>query len=265
MRLPRVRFTVRRLMGVVVAAAIALLLVRTDTMLGAWGIGISLPAFVWTLDAGGRANAKAPRRRPSLGLRESMLLVLCLGLWLGWQARLARQQREAVAAIEEYGGFVRFDWESVDGKPVPGAAPRAPGWLRRAIGDHYFQEVAEVNMVYSTDRRGMPALTPRQSDALMANLTAFPRLRHLYIGGELATDRAMDTIGGLAELETLMMWEARVTDAGVAKARGLRNLKVLQLDNAGLGDNALAHLASLVRLEHLDLGGISSRTPGWPT
>ena len=69
-----------------------------------------------------RATVKAPRRRLSLSLRESMLLVLGLGLWLGWQARLAREQREAVAAIEEYGGFVRFDWEFVDGKPVTGAA-----------------------------------------------------------------------------------------------------------------------------------------------
>ena len=73
-----------------------------------------------------RATVKTPRRRLSLSLRGSMLLVLCLGLWLGWQARLARQQREAVAAIEEYGGFVRFDWEFVDGKPVPGAAPSGP-------------------------------------------------------------------------------------------------------------------------------------------
>src|SRR3954470_19147573 len=176
----------------------------------------------------GRATVKAPRRRLSLSLslRGSMLLILCLGLWLGRQAHLARQQREAVAAIEEYGGFVRFDWEFVDGRRVPGAAPRAPGWLRRAIGDHYFQEVAEVNMVYATDRRGMPDLTPRESDALMAKLTAFPRLRQLYIGGELATDRAMDTVGGLAELETLMMRAPRVTDAGMAKVRGLRNLKV---------------------------------------
>src|SRR3954452_20984813 len=157
-----------------------------------------------------RPTVKAPRRRLSLSLRQSILLVLCVGLWLGWQARLAREQREAVAAIEEYGGFVRFDWEFVDGRRVPGAAPRAPGWLRRAIGDHYFQEVAEVNMVYATDRRGMPDLTSRESDALMARLEAFPRLRHLYIGGELATDRAMDAIGGLAELETLMMWAPRV-------------------------------------------------------
>jgi hypothetical protein len=202
-----------------------------------------------------RAMVKSPRRRLSLSLRGSLLLVLGLGLWLGWQARLVREQRQAVAAIKAYGGFVRFDWEFVDGKLAPGAAPRAPGWLRRSIGDDYFQEVAEVNMVYATDRRGQPDLTPGESDALMAKLGAFPRLRHLYIPDELATDRAMDTIGGLAELETLMMWGAKLTDAGLAKARGLRNLKVLKVSDAGLGDDALAHLAPLVRLEHLDLSG----------
>ncbi|MDG3008052.1 leucine-rich repeat domain-containing protein [Paludisphaera mucosa] len=201
------------------------------------------------------ASGRALRRRLRFSLRAAMLLILGLGLWLGWQARLAREQREAVAAVEEYGGFVRYDWEFVDDDLAPGAAPWAPGWLRRAIGEHDFQSVAEVNMVYSTDRRGKPDLTPRESDALMAKLTAFPRLRYLYIPGELATDRAMETIEGLTELETLRMWDAKVTDAGVAKMRALRKLKVLQISEAGLGDDSLAHLASLARLERLDLAG----------
>src|SRR4051794_2101688 len=145
-----------------------------------------------------RVTVLVPRRRLTLSLRASMLLVLGLGLWLGWQVHLVREQREAVVAIKEYGGFVRFDWEFVDGKPAPNATPWAPGWLRGAIGDDYFQRVVEVNAVYATDRRGMPDLKPGESDALMAKLAAFPRLRHLYLPGELATDRAMDTIGGLS-------------------------------------------------------------------
>ena len=46
-------------------------------------------------------------------------------------------------------------------------------------------------MVYATDRRGMPDLTPGESDALMAKLTAFPRLRHLYIARRIG-DRPGD-------------------------------------------------------------------------
>src|SRR4051812_23498883 len=114
----------------------------------------------------GRTDDQNLRRLLRLSLRGMILLVLGLGLWLGWQARRVRLQREAVAAVEEYGGFVRYDWEFVDGRPATDAAPRVPGWLRRAVGDAYFQEVVEVNMVSATDRRGRPGLTPGESDAL---------------------------------------------------------------------------------------------------
>jgi hypothetical protein len=203
----------------------------------------------------GRANDQAPRRRLSLSLRGSLLLVLVLGLWLGWQARRARLQREAVAAVTAYGGFVRYDWElDAKGVPVPDAAPRAPGWLRRAIGDDYFQTVAVADMIHATDRRGMAVLAGSESDALMAKLAALPDLREVYLPGELATDRAMETIGGLKGLRTLMIWEARVTGEGLSRLRRLRGLKALRVSDAGLRDDDLEHLAPLVRLEELDLG-----------
>ena len=202
-----------------------------------------------------RATAKSRRRRTGLGLRATMLIVLGPAIWLGWRVHLARRQHQAVAAVSAYGGFVRFDWEFVDGKPAPDRSPRAPGWLRRAIGEDYFRDVLEVNMVFATDRRPRPDLIPSDSDALMDRFAAFPRLRHLYLSGDLATDRALATIGTLTSLETLRTWNARFTDAGLAQARSLRNLKVLQLGDTRLGDDALAHLSSMTRLEHLDLGG----------
>jgi hypothetical protein len=114
---------------------------------------------------------RTPRRWLSLSLRGSLVLVLLFGLWLGWQAHLARKQREAVAAVKEYGGFVRYDWElDGNGMPVPGATPRAPGWLRRAVGEDYFQRVAVVDMIHATDRKEKADLTESESDALMTKL-----------------------------------------------------------------------------------------------
>ncbi|AMV36474.1 leucine-rich repeat domain-containing protein [Planctomyces sp. SH-PL62] len=206
-----------------------------------------------------RATAKGPRRRLSLSVRGLMLLVLGLGVWLGWQVRLAREQREAAAALTAYGGVVRFDWELGDGLLASAGAAWVPDWLRRAIGDDFFQSVVEVNMIYA-DRRGKPILTARELEDLASKLSAFPRLRHLDITPELTTDRTMDVIEGLTELETLRIWGHALTEAGFAKIRSLRNLKVLQVnvlevDDAELQDDALAHLAPLVRLEHLDLSG----------
>jgi hypothetical protein len=40
-----------------------------------------------------------------------MVLVLVIGALLGWMARRARVQREAVAAIQKAGGMVGYNWE----------------------------------------------------------------------------------------------------------------------------------------------------------
>ena len=72
-----------------------------------------------------------PRRRLRLSLRAFLVLVLVLGGWLGWQAHKAREQRLAVEAIRQYGGFVHYDWEFVGGALSTGRQPRAPAWLRR--------------------------------------------------------------------------------------------------------------------------------------
>ncbi len=40
-----------------------------------------------------------------------MALVLILAVWLGWSVSGARVQRGAVAAIQEAGGTVNYNWE----------------------------------------------------------------------------------------------------------------------------------------------------------
>ena len=53
---------------------------------------------------------RTPRRRLSLSLRVSLVLVLLFGLWPdGKPTSPAKKQREAVAAVKEYGGFIRYD------------------------------------------------------------------------------------------------------------------------------------------------------------
>ena len=89
-------------------------------------------------------------RWKTISLRGLLLLILAIALWLGWIVQKARQQREAVAALQKFGGFVHYDWEFVDGpvkvprgnslwmpswgKLTPGRKPWAPDWMRRALG-----------------------------------------------------------------------------------------------------------------------------------
>src|SRR3954454_17549939 len=86
------------------------------------------------------------RRRFRISLRVLMLVVLVAGVWMGWQVNKARRQREAVAAVKKYGGWVHYDWEMVNGKVAKGTQPHAPKWLRRLFGDEYFQEIAYVSL-----------------------------------------------------------------------------------------------------------------------
>ena len=61
-------------------------------------------------------KTKSKKRWKTLSLRGLLLVVLAIGLWLGWIVHKARQQREAVAALQKFGGFVHYDWESVNGR-----------------------------------------------------------------------------------------------------------------------------------------------------
>jgi hypothetical protein len=104
-----------------------------------------------------------PRARwKTISLRGLLLLVLGIAVWLGWIVNKARRQREAVAALQKFGGFVHYDWEFIDGpvkvpqgnllwmpswgKFTSTRKPWAPDWLRRALGDEYFQSIAHVSL-----------------------------------------------------------------------------------------------------------------------
>jgi hypothetical protein len=55
------------------------------------------------------------RRFLRFSVRGLIVFVIVVGAGLGWFVRQAHVQRDAVAAIEEAGGSVRYDWELSDG------------------------------------------------------------------------------------------------------------------------------------------------------
>lgn len=91
------------------------------------------------------------RRYLTFSLRTLFVLVTAFAVWLGVIVNRAREQREAVEAIEAAGGWIGFDWEteyshserdeivfSIDSRNPPG-----PDWLRRLVGEEFFQD-AEI-------------------------------------------------------------------------------------------------------------------------
>lgn len=195
------------------------------------------------------------RRRFRFTLRASMFLVLSFAAWLGWRVHLARTQRQVVAAIRAFGGYVGYDWEWERDRLKRGAAPKAPAWLRRAIGDEYFQEVVEVNLIFSyRDFRHFES-NARITDDLVPELAKLRNLKWLHMYKSQPTDRAMETVGRLVTLEKLVMYSPSLTDAGIAKLRSLVRLKEISVQEANLTDESLKYLAALPQLEVMCLQG----------
>ena len=107
------------------------------------------------------------RRWFQLSLRTAFVAMTALAVWLGIVVNRAREQREAVKAIEALTGRVQYDWQpnmvevTLTAKGFEGVkgwrqvnasntAPDAPEWLRRLLGDEYFQEVEEIDFPYSS-------------------------------------------------------------------------------------------------------------------
>jgi hypothetical protein len=200
------------------------------------------------------ANGKL-RHRLKISLRASMLVIVLLGIWLGWQVNKAREQREAVAAIQRYGGWVHYDYEFVNGKLTPGRSPWAPRWLRRMLGDEFFQEVRQVSLVYddSTGQR-FDNENVGACDDVLARVARLPGLKSLLLKETQATDAGLRHIGKMTGLEELFIWDAEsVTDAGVARLASLKNLKMVHISRSNLTDRSLALLSSLPRIETLSL------------
>jgi hypothetical protein len=195
------------------------------------------------------------RHRLKLSLRAMMLVVLLLGLWLGWQVNKAREQREAVAAVQRFGGWVHYDYEFVNGKLTGGRSPRAPRWLRRLLGDEFFQEVRQVSLIYddSTGKR-FDNENVAACDDLLANVSRLPGLTVLLLKDTQATDEGMRHVGKMTDLETLFLSNATsITDAGTSHLVRLKHLKWFLIGHSKLTDDSLALLSRLPGIETLML------------
>ena len=179
-----------------------------------------------------------------LSLRSAMLLVLACGLWMGWRANRANDQRRAVAAIRQAGGGVGYDHKG---------RPWAPAWLRKPLGDEFFQEVTSVQFL---DRSHV-------TDRDLASLESLDRLEELAISGAPITDSGLKHISNLTELRILSLWETRgVSDAGLVHLAKLTKLQTLNLYRCGITDAGLVHLRRMTDLDTLMIGQTKVTGPG---
>jgi hypothetical protein len=224
--------------------------------------------------AGMEPDIKPKRRWKTISLRGLLLLVLVIALWLGWIVQKARQQREAVAALQKFGGFVHYNWEFVDG-PVkvryasqlwtptwgtrtPGRRSRAPVWLRRALGDEYFQSIVHVSLFTDIQNGIADASWVRigPADDALSRLATQTSVRTLQIGGEQVTDDNLSYVGQMTGLQELTIWYgSHLTDKGFTHLSGLHRLRNLYVDYSKMTDASLETIGKLTNIDELRIRG----------
>ncbi len=132
------------------------------------------------------------RRFLRFSVRGLMVFLMAVGVGLGWIVHQAHVQRDAVAAIKETGGAVRYDWEFRNCKALPGGKPWAPRWLVDLVGVDYFGHVT----------------------AAVAH--------HMSLA---TTDAVIAQVGRLTRAESLNIHDSPLSDSGLMHLKGLTNLR----------------------------------------
>jgi hypothetical protein len=200
---------------------------------------------------------REPRKRwlPRLTLRALMLLILLSSFWLVRQVNKAREQRAVVAAVKKFGGWVHYGPDFVGADSVNIKRPSVPAWLRRWVGEEYFQDLTHVSLAYNDDNKVFQK-NNNENDCseILSQLSSIHELKSLWMRSWQATDEGLGFLRRNEGLEILSVFDARmITDKGVMQLKDLVNLRTLFLSRSKMTDDGLLALARMSRMEHLSL------------
>ena len=181
-------------------------------------------------------------RRLRLSVRAFMLLVLILGAGLGWIIQRAKAQREAVEAIRESGGIVRYD-RATDTESYFDGRPGKPALIKRFLGPEYFDDVTYVGFPSSPD-----------VDPAMPYVRRLKRVEEVSLFETAVTDAGLAQLRGMDYLREISLGRTKVTGQGLAALADLPRLEIISsLDRVRLGDVGYRNLGRLTHLIALDL------------
>ncbi len=136
------------------------------------------------------------------------------------------KQRAAVAAILNSGGSAVYDYER-DGRRlgIRNLDPPGPRWLRLLLGDNYGAEVVEIEL-YSGAGGGIGGSPIR------------------LMTPDKFTDREAEFLSACTELQSLVLADTKITDAGIKYFRDMRKLESLNLEGTLVTKPAVLELHS---------------------
>jgi hypothetical protein len=88
-------------------------------------------------------------------------------------------------------------------------------------------------------------------------------VRRLVLESTNVTDRSLDTLSQMKDLQELDLSNCKVTDTGIATLRGNKSIKTLWLTNCDIRDASIDVLLSISQLESIHLKGTKISPEGW--
>ncbi len=154
------------------------------------------------------------RWRFQFSIRSLLALVVAVALpcsWLAVEMKKAREQRNAVVAIresEQRAAVCEYYYEYHWSNDAPG--PSGPAWLRKLLGDDFFNEVVFVEL---------------RDYAHTENLRCLANLEFLGLGSTNVTDEKLECLKWLPRLEVLDLRSTHITDEGLGGLQACRDFK----------------------------------------
>ena len=190
-------------------------------------------------------------------------LVLVVGVirfrsWFAVKLEEARQQREAVVAIQRLGGQVGYDYErrfhdyQARHQLNEGLQPPLPGpaWFRERYGLDVLATVESV--AFLPPQVGADCtLDDAGLQQIEEPLKSLSHLVSLEIWGNRVTDAGLRHLAPLTQIKQLCIHGTSITDSGLQHIQALTQLEELSVYETGISDAGLPYLAALKNLKRL--------------
>jgi Leucine-rich repeat (LRR) protein len=213
------------------------------------------------------------RKRFQYSLRSLLVLTVIVAILCSWfmvQRGQASRQKEAVEAIvtlmnDRYKIEYAYQRDS-DLAPIAGATPHGPLWLRKTLGEDFFNNVTVANLscrkIKEVDLAPLRVLKllkflslaqTQIRDVGLQHITTLSQLQMLDLSGTQITDAGLEHLKGLTQLSFISLSFTKITDAGLKHLAGMKQLKNLLLYDTRITDAGLKYLAGLEQLQSIDL------------
>lgn len=188
------------------------------------------------------------RRRFQFSLRALLAVFTAVCVWTGVYVEGARRQRDAVDTLRDRVGVsIKYDYERAS-RNAESTSPNPP-FGAHLLGIDMVANVSGVMVLGWQDRSGVPF-----DDVDVAQIRAFPKLKHLRLDRTSVTDRGLVSLVGLRQLNSLYVRGSPLTENGISTISQLPRLNALILDlPSPIHEAAFAMLAQAPALEFLDL------------